>query len=243
VKYNFLQQSVKETLDYIASLDAEKFSGGIAYLLLTLAFRIDYLICPEGKLLNELEKIVEIYFKKDEKQTIERNKGMIEGYNKLLQRTRDEVFPFLFRSKHTFAIVTPQHHKSIADAIVSSHTNMPWYRDNQYPLIANRVVEYGFSFSQYSYSLPKPLGELFKLFMQVNYGYYFAALGFGTSYYDAASNRFDVDDVKDAINEIITEWKPKYPKMEFRTNMLRFEDLLAFNVSFTTEITQMNFDA
>jgi hypothetical protein len=243
VKYNFLQQSIKETLDYIASLDAEKFAGGIAYLLLTLAFRIDYLICPEGKLLNELEKIVEIYFKKDEKQTTERNKGMIEGYQKLMQRTKDEVFPFLFRSKHTFAIVTPQHHKSIADAIVSSHTNFPWYRDNQYPIIANRVVEYGFAFSQYSYSLPKPLGELFKLFMQVNYGYYFTQLGFSNTYFDPASNRFDADGIKETINEIITEWKPKYPKMEFRTNLLRFEDQLSFNISFTTEITQMNFDA
>lgn len=243
VKYNFLKQSIKETLDYIASLDAEKFSGGIAYMLLTLAFRIDYLICPEGKLLNELEKIVEIYFKKDEKQTTERNKGMIEAYQKMLERTKDEVYPWLFRSKHTFAIVTPQHHKSIADAINSSHTNMPWYRDNNYPLIANRVVEYGFSFSQYSYSLPKPLSELFRLFMQVNYGYYFTALGFSTSYYDAPSNRFDIDGIKETINEIMTEWRPKYPKMEFRTNMLRFEDLLQFNISFTTEITQMNFDA
>lgn len=243
VKYNFLQQSVKETLDYIDSLDAEKFSGGIAYLLLTLAFRIDYLVCPEGKLLSELEKIVEIYFRKDEKQTIERNKGMIEGYQKLLLRTKDEVFPFLFRSKHTFAIVSPQNHKSIADAITSSHQNMAWYRDNQYPLIANRVVEYGLSFCQYSYSLPKPLTDLFRLFMQVNYGYYFTALGFSTSYYDAASNKFDIDEVKETINEIITEWKPKYPKMEFRTNLLQFGDLLQFNVSFTTEITQMNFDA
>lgn len=243
LKYNFLQQQVKETLDYIESLDAEKFAGGIAYLLLTLAFRIDYLICPEGKLLNELEKIVEVYFKKDEKQTTERNKGMIDGYSKLLHRTKDEVFPYLFRSKHTFAIVAPQHHKSIADAITGSHTNMPWYRDNNYPLIANKIVEYGFSFCQYSYSLPKPLSDLFRLFMQVNYGAYFKALGFGTTYYDAPANRFNVDEIKETINEIMTTWKAKYPKMEFRTNMLRFEDLLQFNTSFTLEVTQMNFDA
>jgi hypothetical protein len=243
VKYNFMQQSIKETLEYIASLDAEKFSGGIAYMLLSLAFRLDYLVCPEGKLLNELEKIVEIYYKKDEKQTIERNKGMMEGYTKLMQRTKDEVFPFLFRSKHTFAIVTPQHHKTIIDAINSSHTNMPWYRDNQYPMIANKVVEYGISFCQYSYSLPKPLADLFKLFMHVNYGHYFSALGFNTSYYDAASNKFDVDAVKETINEIIATWKPKYPKMDFRTAALSFQDLLQFNISFTTEITLMNFDA
>lgn len=242
-KFLFLHHSVKETLDYIASLDAEKFAGGIAYLLLSLAFRIDYLICPEGKLLNELEKIVEVYFRKDDRQTTEKNKGMIEGYEKLMQRTRDEVFPFLFRSKHTFAIVTPQHHKSIADAISSSHTNMPWYRDNQYPIIANRVVEYGFSFCQYSYSLPKPLSELYRLFMMVNYGNYFKSLGFSTSYYDAAANKFDIDEIKERVDEIMEEWKPKYPKMEFRTNALLFGDQLQFNISFTTEITQMNFDA
>lgn len=243
VKYNFLKQSIKDTIDYIASLEAEKFSGGIAYLLLTLAFRIDYLICPEGKLLNELEKIVEIYFKKDEKQTMERNKLMIEAYQKMMERTQDEVFPWLFRSKHTFAIVTPQHHKSIADAITSSHTNMPWYRDNNFPLIANRVVEYGFAFSQYSYSLPKPLSDLYKLFMMVNYGSYFAALGFSTSYYDAPSNKFDIEAIKETINAIVDEWRPKYPKMVFAANLLRFDDLLQFNISFTTEITQMNFDA
>lgn len=242
-KFLFLHHSVKETLDYIASLDAEKFAGGIAYLLLSLAFRIDYLICPEGKLLNELEKIVEVYFRKDDRQTTEKNKGMIEGYEKLMQRTRDEVFPFLFRSKHTFAIVTPQHHKSIADAISSSHTNMPWYRDNQYPIIANKVVEYGFSFCQYSYSLPKPLSELYRLFMMVNYGNYFKSLGFSTTYYDAAANKFDIDEIKERIDEIMEEWKPKYPKMEFRTNALLFGDQLQFNISFTTEITQMNFDA
>ncbi|HEX6427609.1 MAG TPA: hypothetical protein VF008_07995, partial [Niastella sp.] len=60
VKYDFMMLWIRETLDYIASLDADKFSGGIAYLLLALAFRIDYLICPDGKLLNELEKVVEI---------------------------------------------------------------------------------------------------------------------------------------------------------------------------------------
>jgi hypothetical protein len=105
------------------------------------------------------------------------------------------------------------------------------------------VVEYGFSFCQYSYSLPKPLSELYRLFMMVNYGNYFKSLGFSTSYYDAAANKFDIDEIKERIDEIMEEWKPKYPKMEFRTNALLFGDQLQFNISFTTEITQMNFDA
>ncbi len=49
VKYDFLQKWIRSTLEYIETLDPEKFSGGISYLLLTLVFRIDYLISPEGK--------------------------------------------------------------------------------------------------------------------------------------------------------------------------------------------------
>jgi hypothetical protein len=242
VKYTFMLRWIKETLEYIASLDADKFSGGIAYLLLTLVFRIDYLICPEGKLLSELEKIAELYYRKDEKQTLERNQGMMEGFRKVLEKSRDDVFPYLFRSKHTFAIAEPQHHKSVTDAINGAVQNLVWYRDNNFPIIANRVLEYPLTFSQYSYSLPRAMSDLIKLFMQVNCGDYFKALGFETGYYDAASNRFSDVDIKDRIDGVIAEWKVKYPKLEFRTGNLRFDNLVNFNNSFTTEITTLNFD-
>lgn len=243
VKYQFMISWIKDTLDYISSLDADKFSGGIAYLLLSLAFRIDYLLCPDGKLLNELEKIVDIYFRKDEKQTQERNQGMIEGFRKMSEKTKEEVFPFLFRSKHTFAIVAPQQHKAVADAIQGAAQNLAWYRDNNYPIIANKVVEYGLSFSQYSYSLPKPLSELFLLFMQVNYRDYFEALGFTVPYYDAAGNRFDPGAIRERIEEITGAWIAKYPKLLFRMEMLQFNNLVSFNTSFANEIAELNFDA
>jgi hypothetical protein len=243
VKYQFMVRWIRETLDYIASLDADKFSGGIAYLLLTLAFRIDYLVCPDGKLLNELEKIVDIYYRKDEKQTMERNQGMIEGFRKLSEKTKEDVFPFLFRSKHTFAIVAPQQHKTIADAINSAAQNQVWYRDNNYPIIANKVTEYGLSFSQYSYSLPKPLAELFLLFMQINYRDYFEALGFSVPYYDAAANRFDPTAIRERIEEITGAWMAKYPKLQFRMDTLQFNNLVHFNASFANEIAVLNFDA
>lgn len=243
VKYNFMMTWIRETLDYIATLDADKFSGGIAYLLLSLAFRIDYLIGPDGKLLNELEKVVEIYYRKDEKQTMERNQGMVEGYKKLLTKSKEDVFPFLFRSKHTFAIVVPQHHQTVADAISAAAQNVVWYRDNNYPLIANNVMEYALSFSQYSYSLPKPLSDLILLYMQINYRAYFEALGFTVPYYDMQANQFNPEAIRERIEEIIEAWKPKYSKLQFRMDSLKFNNLVTFNGSFSTEITALNFDS
>ena len=52
IKYSYLQSWIRKTLDTIATLDADKFSGGIAYLLLSLIYRIDYLVAPEGSCLT-----------------------------------------------------------------------------------------------------------------------------------------------------------------------------------------------
>ena len=243
VKYAFLQKWIKETLDYIETVDAEKFSGGIAYLLLALSFRIDYLIRPEGKLLHDLEKIVDIYYRKDEKPISEKNSGMIEGFKKMMDRSEDKVFPFLFRSRHVFSIVSPQNHKAVTDAMNGAAQNMIWYRDNNHTFIANKVLEYGFSFCQYSYSLPKPLSDLFRLFIQVNYGEYFAALGFTENLFDPLLNRFDQEEIEESIEEIIETWKKKYLKLQFKVKNLRYENLVSFNYAFTSEIANMNFDA
>lgn len=64
IKYRHFQKWIKDALDLVENVDADKFSGGVAYLLLALAYRIDYLVAPQGKLLSEIEKIVEAYFKK-----------------------------------------------------------------------------------------------------------------------------------------------------------------------------------
>ena len=242
IKYQWLQKWIDETLSYIKTLDTDKFSGGIAYLLLALAYRIDYMIVPEGKILHDLEKIVEVYFKKDERQTTEKNRDMIVAFEKLKTREKNDVFADLYRSIHTFAIVTPQNYKMIADTIYNANQNINWYRDNNYPIIAAKIAEYGIAYCQYSYSLPRPVTEFFHLFMMVNYGEYFRALGFTADYYNEQTKQFNADDVTDRIKDIINTWKPKYPNLKMKLENIKYDSVVSFNVSFTTEIEFLNFD-
>lgn len=242
VKFDYLQQWIKQTVDTIATLDADKFSGGIAYMLLALIYRIDYLLSPEGKLLYDLERIGGIYFKKDERPIVEKNRDMVEEFKKIQAKSKEEIFNYLFRSRYTFAIVAPQQYKTIADSIHGSNLNLTWYRDNHYPFIAAQIAEYGISYCQYSYSLPRVITELFHLFMMVNYTDYFAALGFHPGYYDSHRNRFDDDRIIDRIKNIQQQWKSKYPLLDFRTSNLRFDSLVNFNLSFTTELEQLNLE-
>ncbi|MEQ1675141.1 MAG: hypothetical protein ABL876_00490 [Chitinophagaceae bacterium] len=243
VKYEYLQKWIGQTVDTIAGLDADKFSGGIAYMLLTLIYRIDYLIIPEGKLLNDLEKISGIYFKKDERPVIEKNRDMVEAFKTMKALPKEEVFKYLLRSKYTFSIVAPQQYKTVADSIHGANQNMIWYRDNNYPYIGSQITEYGIAYCQYSYSLPRAITELYHLYMMVNYPDFFSALGFQTVYYDPAKNQFATEEVTDRIKEIQTKWKDKYPNMDFKIQNLRYDSLINFNLTYTNEMEFLNMEA
>jgi hypothetical protein len=242
IKYNFLQKWIQQTLDTITTLDADKFSGGVAYMLLALVYRIDYLVAPEGKLLSELEKIAGIYFRKDERPGVEKNRDMADEFRKILAKPREEIFKDLFRSSYTFAIVAPQTHKMITDSVLGANQNMFWYRDNNYPFIATQITEYGISYCQYSYSLPKVLTEHFHLYMMVNYPDYFEALGYTVSFHNPAKNEIDSRGIIQRIQEIQAKWKDKYPNMDFRVANLRFDNLVNFNYSYTTELGTLNME-
>ena len=242
-KFAFMQKWIAEILDYIQTLDADKFSGGISYLLLTLSFRLDYLISPEGSFRIELEKIPVLYFVKDEKPATEKNETMIAGFQSLQAKTKEEFFKNTYRTKSCFAIGVPQVHKTIADAINAANVNMAWYRDNNYAFIGQQICEYGISYCQYSYSLPKPVSELFWVLMRVNYADYFTSLGFTDAYYEADKNKFNERAIIEKVNSIIAAWRKKYPLLDFKTQNLRFDSLLNFNHSFTTEIELLNLDA
>jgi hypothetical protein len=241
IKYEYLQKWISQTLDTISAVDAEKFSGGIAYLLLALIYKIDYLIAPEGKMLHDLETIAGIYFKKDERPVTEKNRDMVEVFKKMQGKAKEEIFSYLFRSRYTFAIVAPQKYKVIADSIQGANQNLAWYRDNNHPFIATQISEYGITFCQYSYSLPSAITELVHLFMMVNYPDYFHALGF-KRYYDPVKNQFASQEIIEKIKAIQEKWKEKYPVMDFKTQNLRFDNLVNFDHSFTTEMEVLNTD-
>jgi hypothetical protein len=242
IKYQYFKKWIEETLALINGVDQDKYSGGIAYLLLALAYRIDYLIVPEGKLLLALEKIVEIYFRKDDRPVTEKNQEMIDGYQKLFEKQKEDFFPFLFRSKFTFSIVTPQNYKTIADAIYNANQNVAWYKDNKLPGIASQISEYGLSYCQYSYSLPRPISEYFHLFMMINYGDFFRDIGFKEEYYKKETGEYNRELIFQRIEETEARWRDKYPELKFKTDKLKFDNEVAFNQSFTTEIEYLNLE-
>ena len=242
VKLDYFRNFIKGTVEYIDTLDKDKLAGGISYMLLALGYRIDYLIAPEGKLLQEMEKVISVYFSKEERSAQEKNHLMTEAFRKMLDKKDHEILPYLFRSTSTFSIVAPQPHKVIADAINTAIQNMLWYRDNKYPEIARQIMEYGISYCQYSYSLPKPMSLLVQMFMEINYPDYFMHLDFQGKLYDPAANQFEKQEIEDHVEQIISAWTEKYPSLVWKASNIRYDNIISFNQSFLNEIQGLNFE-
>jgi hypothetical protein len=78
--------------------------------------------------------------------------------------------------------------------------------------------------------------------MMLNYSDYFAALGY-KRYYDPAKNQFSSEEIIEKIKVIQERWKDKYPLMDFKTQNLRFDNLVNFDYSFTNEMEFLNMEA
>lgn len=243
MKLKFMHQWIDKALSYVETVDQEKFAGGISYMLLALVYRIDYLLVPEGKLMQDIEKISEAYFQKDNKTNIEKNHQIMDGLKKIREKEPSEIFPDLYRSRHTFSIVSPQNHKTVSDTLQNALQTMYWYRDNNHPFMAQEIMEYGLTYSQYSYSLPCALLQYFNIYMRVNHNDYFSAMGFLPPMFDPATNRLDEDAISNAIEDVNREWKAKYTQLRFDPKSLNFSSLLKFNQSFLNAISSLNFDS
>ncbi|MEI9909621.1 MAG: hypothetical protein WDO71_08070 [Bacteroidota bacterium] len=79
--------------------------------------------------------------------------------------------------------------------------------------------------------------------MRINYSDYFKALGFKEVYADTTKNNFNPEAVITRIKTIKDSWKEKYPNADLKTQGLRFDNLVNFNQTFTTEIEFLNMEA
>jgi hypothetical protein len=239
IKFKYLHHFISQTIHNIARLDQGKLAAGISYMLLALLYRLDYLVAPEGVLRNELEKIISGYYSSEEADTEQKNHNLSEAIAHWLGKTREEIFPCLIFPVNTFAITTPQPHKVICDVLDTARQNARWYIDNHHETIAGQILEYGFSHCQYSYSLPRPLSLLYRLFMQVNYPEYFKDMGFDVELHDREKNHFNIQAIEDKAGQAIEKWKDKFPGLYWPRQTIRYDSLFSFNHSFISAVQQL----
>jgi hypothetical protein len=233
-KYHYFQQEIAGVLNEMeqGQLNREQYPGGIAYLLLDLTYRLDYLTKPEGYTMEVLERMHRLYFAKDNKTIAQKNKLLVKEFRKLAERPKADFFREMYRVKTTFGITAPVNHEQVASVIDGEINNMDWYRDNGYAKIAQAIPHYIVGFSIFNYALPKPDRDLFHLYFQITEQAYFQSLGFTLDFYDPIKNSFNRRAIRRAIEQIVEENEDKYEPVSPLYSILRYESMVDFSKSF-----------
>jgi hypothetical protein len=243
VKYKYFNKWIDDTLQMIKDLNQDSFSGAIAYLLLTLIYRIDFLIAPEGKLLVELERINKMYWeKKEELPLVERNQMMKDAIVKLQTTTKEIFAESVYRTHKTFAVSTPPKSDKIKEHINSGNKDSRWYVDNKYPNIALSLTEYGVLYNHFIYSMPRVTTDLTIIYMAVLHADYFTELGMHDQLYNQDDKQFNRDLIASASNDAVARYQDKYQSMNWDVSRLNYDNLYEFSISFNEQMGNLNLE-
>jgi len=242
VKYAFIQERIKTVLKEVnhGALDEKEYPGAMAYLMLNLAYKMDYLTKPEGFMMESLERIHRLYFSNNEEGTNVKNAILKTEFDTLQQRTKADYFREMYEVPATFGITSTVNHDKIASFIDAELHNMDWYQEQGHEAVAVAIPSYIAGYSLFYYAVPKPDRDLFHLFFQVIENDYFKSLGFKVDFYDAATQKFNAKNIKRAIRNIATENRPQYLQLNPNIGQLNFSSLPNFTKSFLVMIRDLD---
>ena len=126
VKYNFLRRKTEEAFAEIdkAKPDPNTYPGTYAYLLLALAFKLDYLVRPEGFMMDALKGVHVFYLANHDRTPQIKVTSIRKEFQKLLERPKDAFFREMYRTRSTFGINPAVNHDSIVSLIEGELPNM-----------------------------------------------------------------------------------------------------------------------
>ncbi len=242
VKYEYLCEQITSALALMdkADPDPNKFPGGYAYLLLALALRLDYLLRPEGFVMDVLEKIYGIYFTKDERTNQLKIIALRKEFQKILDRPKEQVLRELYRTRSTFGVNPPANHDRIVALIDGELPNMEWHLSQNHLELALAIPQYIVGNALFQNVPPKPDRDLFHLFFQITETGFFRNLGFPT--YTTPNGLPDKRPIQQAIRTIVENNRSEYPRLRLDSNQLDFSSMPLFAKSFLEMVRNLTFN-
>jgi hypothetical protein len=242
LKLGFLESHIQAVIDYLSAglLNPEEQPGAVAYLLLDLVYRLDYLLIPEGYTMEALERMHRMYFAREDDQPVTyKNVRLLSELQHLLRRAPDSFGEELYAGKSTFGITLPANHDRLASLIAGELPNMDWYQDNGYPEVASAVPGYIAGYALFNYAVPPPDKDLLELYYRVCEDDYFRSLGYKQQFVDR-DGRPARRAIRAAISDVAERYREAYPRFRPGVSQLNFDSLMDFGRSFFGMVRELD---
>jgi hypothetical protein len=243
-KYNYIMSKISHALHEIdhGPLDKNQFPGGIGYILLSLVFKLDYLIQPQGYMMETLERITREYFASPEQPAARKNLAMAAELRALANRSKDDFFKEMYRVSYTFGITTPVTHTELVSFFDNELPNMDWYAQQGFSVAAQAIPDFLAAYSLFNYAPPNPIRHLLHLYFLITESAFFQGLGLPGLYIDSAKQQLSKSKIINAIQAIETAGKRRYPTLQIPYKILDWHNMVSFSKSYILMIREIIMD-
>jgi len=201
---------------------------------------LDYLISPEGFMMEALERIHRLYFSKDDRTMKEKVAIVRSEFKILIERPAEDYYREMYLTTSTFGITNPASHDRVRSFIDGELGNMKWFQQNSYYDTALAVPGYIVGYCLFNYAIPLPDRAFFHLYYQIMEPEYFSKLGFLENYYEAEKKAFNKKEIRRAIRNIVKTHRQKFPKLNPDISSLDFSECAGFAKSYLLMVRNLN---
>jgi hypothetical protein len=240
VKYRFFKHAVNNTIQIIETgrLNVAQVPGGMSYLLLALIYKLDYLVKPEGMLMECIENCHKIFFNENMLSVEQKNMHILRKIRETTDIHRDLFYKELYEVKSTFGITIPTGHERLSELIDAQINDVEWYYENGHLEYALSILDYIAGYALFSYALPAPTRALLYLYYRITENNYFRSLGYQQQFEQNGAP------AKKAIVKVLKKLKQDcnvdFPQIKWNTDSLDFTDYPLFARSYILMIRDIN---
>jgi len=240
-KYDYCNENIDKAFELINStkLNISSYPGAESYLYLDLIYKIDFLVKPEGNIMEIIDEAHNLYFHNKLISAEQKNRMLRTELKKIKDISFADFENEIYEVKSTFGTTQPSGLERIQDFINSELKNMDWYYENGHDSFSLAIPSYVVGYSLFNYSMPSPMRDFFHLYYQVVENEYFEDLKIWQNY--KVKGKLNPSSIKKQIKEIVANHDSDYPMLDSNTKKLVFGDLCQFAKSYLLMIKNMNF--
>ncbi len=221
VKIKFIRNQIEHVFkpEVLGSLNPRRFQGALTYVYLAVVYGLDYLVKPEGKLMDILSTMHIRYFETAPENTELKVSILETGLKEILEMKDADLEKELYEVIASFGITSPVKHATIAQFIDAELQAIKWYEENKHDRICLAICNYIAGYCMYNFAMPEPGRSLFHLYFEIAYDAYFKSLGFPLNYWksDGSLNFNEInDEIETILDKFPTAFTEEVPKAKFK---------------------------
>ena len=238
-KVLFFQQQLRELQSDFehCGLSEDEYPGAYAYLLLSFCYKIDYLLSPEGQLMETFESIHEDYFQGNPGIKKAKNKVVLAQLNAFSANDLRQWGEEFYAVTHTFGNTTPVSSERLRSFLKEEVEKMDWYVQQGHREVALAIPNFIIGYCLFHFALPGPFSLFFQLYFEVMESEFFAALGFNPRLSQGGIP--EKASILNLLKGYVKDQHINYPTLEFPLKSIRFDSAFHFSKSYILALCQM----